>query len=112
MAYGQSLRLSDDHFNAIREANKPDLKTFFLNVNYLAVLRFKSRNKAVIALREVTGYRTTPHSVRYFIDGIYSVANFDLLRAWCMLFNEPLHRMLSIDYEQEDKQREELDGQK
>ena len=103
MAYKVSKRIEPERWNAILEANKPDLQRFFSNVDHLSRLRYGSRNRAVIALRAKTGWITTSHTVREFINGVFLIADINLLRSWSLLFGESLPDMLSRDYAKEDE---------
>ena len=108
MRFSTYSKLSDVQWNRLQEGNRVDLKRFFGNVSYLARVRYGSRNKAILELRRQTGYATTSQTVKYFIDGEFTIANFNLLRAWCILFGLTLVDMLSRDFKAEQEALEAM----
>ncbi len=103
MPYGRPVRLSDEQWNRLENACRDDLRQFFLNVDWLCHCRYGSRNRGLIALREVTGYRTMSQTVKAFITGKFTDCDVKALFAWCSLFGVRLSDMLSIDYRLRDE---------
>ncbi len=106
MGWKSRNRLTVAQWEALQKANTVDLKRFFYNVDILAVSRYGSRNKAIKALKSNIGYSTAPQTVKAFKVGAFSRVEFDLLRAWCMLFGVSVAEMLSTDMGAEQAARE------
>ncbi len=94
------FEVTDDIWNRLQNANKPYLQRFFCNVDHLCGLRYRSRQNAVKHMKEA-GFIVSVQKVKGFKDGTQTTCSISNLQKWCIFFNEPLDKMLSVDYSKE-----------
>lgn len=81
----------------LQEANKPYLRLFFSNVDILCREHYKTRLNAVNKMRE-QGFIVSVQKIKRYKDGNETTCSITNLQKWCLFFNEPLDKMLSVDY--------------
>lgn len=94
------FRASEKDWERLQEANKPYLKRFYNNLDILCVQRFKSRNKAIIALR-ASGYSAYGQSIKSYKVGIFTDSRLSNLQKWCLLFDVDMIEMFTRDFSKE-----------
>ena len=106
MGFRCKEKISPERWKYLQSSNSADLKCFYNNVEYFGRMRYGSRNKALKALKDVTGWVTTSQTVKCYLRGTYTDSSLTALKAWSMLFNEPLYLLLYRDYEAEARAKE------
>lgn len=103
MVFGRSIRTDDVSWNRLLEANSVDISLFFENVDYLCRKRYKSRAKGLKELKLRVGYSMQERSIKYYKVGAWRDCPMSKLRAFSLLFGEPVHELMSVDYRLRDE---------